>query len=588
MNNLRSTLAIVWRIAIPYFRSEDKVAGRSLLAAVIAIELSLVAIDVLVNQWYNRFYNALQDRNWSTFTWELGVFIVLASVSVALSVYQLYLNQWLQIRWRQWMTRVYLSQWLDRANHYRMQLKGDAADNPDQRIADDVQMFVEKTLSITIGLLSSIVTLASFVVILWGLSEAAPLTIGGQEFAIPGYLVWASLIYAIFGTALTHWIGSPLVNLSFQQQRFEADFRFNLVRVRENSEQIALLRGEHAERGRLMDRFGSVIDNWYSIMSRTKRLTAFTASYSQAAVIFPFILTAPAYFAGKIQLGGMLQTSSAFGSVQKALSFFVSAYRTLADWRAIVARLDGFEMSIESAATLSSEPQTVGVVDHAGDSIELAQLLLKLPNGLPLIAADGFSIKSSERTLLTGPSGAGKSTLFRAIAGVWPFGSGAISVPAHAKLMMLPQRPYFPIGTLQAAIVYPAAPDRFSVEQVKDAVAAVGLPQLADRLDEDAHWNRMLSLGEQQRLGMARALLHGPQYLFLDEATASLDEPSEARLYRVIAERLPQTTVVSIGHRSTLHDFHDRKVELIREGDRFTLRPTTPAAAADAPTGGAE
>ena len=588
MNNLRSTLAIVWRIAIPYFRSEDKVAGRSLLAAVIAIELSLVAIDVLVNQWYNRFYNALQDRNWSTFTWELGVFIVLASVSVALSVYQLYLNQWLQIRWRQWMTRVYLSQWLDRANHYRMQLKGDAADNPDQRIADDVQMFVEKTLSITIGLLSSIVTLASFVVILWGLSEAAPLTIGGQEFAIPGYLVWAALIYAIFGTALTHWIGSPLVNLSFQQQRFEADFRFNLVRVRENSEQIALLRGEHAERGRLMDRFGSVIDNWYSIMSRTKRLTAFTASYSQATVIFPFILTAPAYFAGKIQLGGMLQTSSAFGSVQKALSFFVSAYRTLADWRAIVARLDGFEMSIESAATLSSEPQTVGVVDHAGDSIELAQLLLKLPNGLPLIAADGFSIKSSERTLLTGPSGAGKSTLFRAIAGVWPFGSGAISVPAHAKLMMLPQRPYFPIGTLQAAIVYPAAPDRFSVEQVKDAVAAVGLPQLADRLDEDAHWNRMLSLGEQQRLGMARALLHGPQYLFLDEATASLDEPSEARLYRVIAERLPQTTVVSIGHRSTLHDFHDRKVELIREGDRFTLRPTTPAAAADAPTGGAE
>ncbi|MDU6375109.1 MAG: ABC transporter ATP-binding protein/permease [Bradyrhizobium sp.] len=588
MNNLRSTLAIVWRIAIPYFRSEDKVAGRSLLAAVIAIELSLVAIDVLVNQWYNRFYNALQDRNWSTFTWELGVFIVLASVSVALSVYQLYLNQWLQIRWRQWMTRVYLSQWLDRANHYRMQLKGDAADNPDQRIADDVQMFVEKTLSITIGLLSSIVTLASFVVILWGLSEAAPLTIGGQEFAIPGYLVWAALIYAIFGTALTHWIGSPLVNLSFQQQRFEADLRFNLVRVRENSEQIALLRGEHAERGRLMDRFGSVIDNWYNIMSRTKRLTAFTASYSQAAVIFPFILTAPAYFAGKIQLGGMLQTSSAFGSVQKALSFFVSAYRTLADWRAIVARLDGFEMSIESAATLSSEPQTVGVVDHAGDSIELAQLLLKLPNGLPLIAADGFSIKSSERTLLTGPSGAGKSTLFRAIAGVWPFGSGAISVPAHAKLMMLPQRPYFPIGTLQAAIVYPAAPDSFSVEQVKDAVAAVGLPQLADRLDEDAHWNRMLSLGEQQRLGMARALLHGPQYLFLDEATASLDEPSEARLYRVIAERLPQTTVVSIGHRSTLHDFHDRKVELIREGDRFTLRPTTPAAAADAPTGGAE
>ncbi|MGJ5178787.1 ABC transporter ATP-binding protein/permease [Bradyrhizobium oligotrophicum] len=586
MNNLRSTVAIVWRIAIPYFRSEDKVAGRTLLAAVIAIELARVAIDVLVNQWQNRFYNALQEYNWDSFIWEIGVFVVLATSFIVLSIYQLYLNQWLQIRWRQWMTETYLRRWLSGANHYRMQLKGDAADNPDQRIAEDVKQFIEQTLAITVGLLSSIVTLGSFVVILWGLSEAAPLTLFGLEYQIPGYLVWAALLYAILGTALTHWIGSPLVNLNFEQQRFEADFRFSLVRVRENSEQIAVLRGEGAEQSLLLNRFGSVVGNWYQIMSRTKRLTAFTSSYSQAAVIFPYLLVAPAYFSKKVQLGSLMQTASAFSSVQGALSFFISAYRTLADWRSTVARLDGFEMSIDSAMSLSSEPQTIDVVSHAGDTINLGQLLLKLPNGLPLIAAEDFRIGNGERTLFTGPSGAGKSTLFRAIAGVWPFGSGAISVPAHAKLMMLPQRPYFPIGPLRAAIVYPAAADAYGVEQVKEALVAVGLPQLADRLDEDGHWNRMLSLGEQQRLGIARALLHQPQFLFLDEATASLDEPSEARLYRVIAERLPQTTVVSIGHRSTLHEFHDRKVELIGDGDRFSLRPT--GTTAEAPAGGAE
>jgi putative ATP-binding cassette transporter len=572
VNNIRSTLATVWRIAAPYFRSEDKWAGRGLLAAVIAIELSLVAIDVLLNQWNNRFYNALQEKNWDNFVREIGFFCVLATFYIALAVYQLYLNQWLQIRWRRWLTNHFLGEWLDNANHYRMQLQGDAADNPDQRLSDDVKLFVERTLDIGIGLLSSIVTLASFVVILWGLSAAAPLHIFGNEFAIPGYLVWGALIYAIFGTALTQWIGSPLVNLDFNQQRREADFRFNLVRVRENSEQIALLRGESAERARLTDRFNSVVENWYAIMSRTKRLTAFTASYSQAAVIFPYILVAPAYFADKIQLGGMMQTASAFSSVQKSLSFFVSIYRTLADWRAVVARLDGFEMAIASAAALKTRSGTIDVVASTGsDEIGLRQLLVHLPNGTPLVAADSFSLRAGERALITGPSGSGKSTLFRAIAGIWPFGTGSIAIPPKAKLMMLPQRPYFPVGSLQAAIVYPAEPGAFTADRVRDVVASVGLPQLASRLEEEAHWNRMLSLGEQQRLGLARALLHAPQYLFLDEATASLDEPSEAALYGLLQEKLPATTIVSIGHRSTLKAFHQRNVVLARDGDRFAL-----------------
>jgi len=579
VNNIRSTLAIVWRIAAPYFRSEDKFAGRVLLAAVISIELSLVLIDVLLNQWNNRFYNALQERNWDGFVREIGIFSLLATFYIALSVYQLYLNQWLQIRWRRWMTSTYLGEWLHNANHYRMQLKGDAADNPDQRITDDVKLFVERTLDIGVGLLSSVVTLASFIVILWGLSAASPLTIFGREFTIPGYLVWGALIYAVFGTALTQWIGSPLVNLDFQQQRYEADFRFNLVRVRENSEQIALLQGESAERQRLSERFGRVVDNWYAIMQRTKRLTAFTASYSQAAVIFPYVLVAPAFFADKIQLGGMMQTASAFSSVQRALSFFVTIYRSLAEWRAVVARLDGFEMAIASAATLANRADSIDVVPSPGsDKIDLEQLLVRLPNGTPLVSADGFSIRSKERTLVTGPSGAGKSTLFRAIAGVWPFGSGSIAVPAKATLMMLPQRPYFPVGSLKAAIVYPAEAGAFSSDRVSDVLIAVGLPQLAPRLEEEAHWNRTLSLGEQQRLGLARALLHEPQYLFLDEATASLDEASEAALYHLLEEKLPATTIVSIGHRSTLEAFHQRNVMLVRDGDRFTLQDRSEAA----------
>ena len=571
MNNIRSTLATVWRIAAPYFRSEDKWAGRGLLAAVIAIELTVVFLTVLFNRWNNVFYNALQEHNQAVFTYQIGYFCVLAAFWIGLKVYQLYLNQWLQIRWRRWMTARYLGGWLHEANHYRMQLLGDAADNPDQRIAEDTQRFVEQTLALGIGLLSAVVTLASFIVILWDLSNQAPLHLFGKDIPIPGYLVWGALIYALLGTLLTHLIGRPLVALNFQQQRFEADFRFNLVRTRENAEQIALLRGEPVERMRLLSRFASVVNNWLGIMQRTKKLTAFTATYSQVSVIVPYVLIAPAFFAEKIQLGGMMQTVNAFSSVQDALSFFIASYRTLAEWQAVVARLSGFETATASAATLATS--AIDVESSTGSTaIDLRQLLVKLPNGSPLVSADSFSLRGNERTLVTGPSGSGKSTLFRAIAGIWPFGTGSIAIPAKASLMMLPQRPYLPIGSLQAAIVYPADASAYSSDQVRDALISVGLPKLASRIGEEAHWNRMLSLGEQQRLGLARALLHAPQYLFLDEATASLDEASEAALYRLLEERLPTTTIISIGHRSTLEAFHQRNVVLTRDGDRFALQ----------------
>ena len=580
MRGMFSTLAIIWRLASPYFRSEDKWAGRVLLAAVIAIELSIVGINVLLNSWNNSFYNALQDKNWDAFVYQLGYFCVLATAYIFLAVYQLYLNQWLQIRWRRWLTRAYLEKWLAGSNHYRMQLLGDAADNPDQRIAEDVKQFIDAgatgigILPIGLSLLNATVTLASFAVILWNLSAAAPLHVFGISLDIPGYLLWAALIYAILGTAFTHLVGRALIALNFQQQRYEADFRFNLVRVRENSEQIALLNGERAERDRLLLRFANVVSNWMAIMSRQKKLTFLTAGYSQAAVVFPYIMVSPAYFAGKVQLGGLMQTANAFGQVQGALSVFVNVYRQLAEWRAVVDRLSGFDRSVEVARDAAVTAPVIAVAPADASAVSFKDLSVRLPNGVPLINATDVTIKLGERVLVSGPSGAGKSTLFRALAGVWPFGEGTIAIPKNARIMILPQRPYFPIAPLAAAVAYPALSGQFDAEKVAELISAVGLPALVPRIEEEAHWNRMLSRGEQQRLGIARALLYHPDFLFLDEATASLDEPSETALYQLLDQRLPQATIVSIGHRATLAEFHRRRLAFTRAGDRHVVQET--------------
>jgi vitamin B12/bleomycin/antimicrobial peptide transport system ATP-binding/permease protein len=582
VKRLASTLATIWRLAVPYFRSEDRWRGRLLLGALIAIELSLVAIQVILNEWYNRFYNTLQDRNFSAFVSAILFFCAIAAIYTVLAVYQNYLNLWLQIRWRRWMTQTYLRQWLNTANHYRMQLLGDAADNPDQRIAEDLQLFVQSTLSIGIGLLNACVTLGSFVVILWKLSDAAPVHLFGLPFVIPGYLVWAALLYAVMGTTFTHLIGWPLITLNFRQQRFEADFRFNLVRSRENSEQIASLHGEAAERERHLDRFGRVVSNWIAIMQRQKKLLFFTQSYSQASVIFPYVMVSPAYFSGGMQLGGLMQTGSAFNSVQTALSYFVTTYRTIAEYQAVVARLTGFETAVEAGRAAALTPPVIEVVPRQdAGAIAVEALAVALPNGAALVDADRLAFGPGERVLVTGPSGAGKSTLFRAITGIWPFGSGRVSVPMDAKVMLLPQRPYFPLATLAAAITYPARSGTIEDTRLAEALTAVGLPGLVPQLAEEAHWNRMLSVGEQQRLAIARALLYAPDYLFLDEATSALDEPSEAMLYRLMQERLSATTIVSIGHRSTLGAFHRRRVALVREQSRYQVRDVPLASAAE-------
>ena len=568
-----STLAIVWRIASPYFYSEDRWAGRILLAAVVAIELSIVGLNVLLNSWNNAFYNALQDKDWDAFVYQLAYFCVIATAFILLAVYQLYLNQWLQIRWRRWLTETYLDRWLADANHYRMQLLGDAADNPDQRIAEDVRQFIDAgILPIGLNLLNAVVTLGSFAVILWNLSAAAPLHVFGIKYDIPGYLLWAALVYAVAGTIFTHLVGRALIALNFQQQRYEADFRFNLVRVRENSEQIALLNGERAESDGLLSRFANVVGNWMAIMKRQKKLTFLTAGYRQAAVVFPYIMVSPAYFAGAVQLGGLMQTANAFGQVQDALSVFVNIYRSLAEWRAVIERLAGFDNSIIAAKEATTTPPVIVLAPGEAPAVSISDLVVRLPQGTPLVSASKVSIKLGEQVLVSGPSGSGKSTLFRALAGVWPFGSGTITVPKNARVMILPQRPYFPIAPLATAVAYPAGPESYDKAKIADLISAAGLPALADRIDEEAHWNRMLSLGEQQRLGIARALLSEPDFLFLDEATASLDEPAEAALYQLLQRRLPRATIVSIGHRSTLAAFHQRRLAFSREGDHFVVQ----------------
>jgi putative ATP-binding cassette transporter len=571
---LRSTLATIWRLAHPYFYAEDRFAGRILLVAVLAIELATIGINVLINQWNNDFYNALQDRDWDVFVWQLEYFTMLAVGFVVLKVYQLYLQQWLLIRWREWMTVQYLGRWINNANHYRMQLLGDAADNPDQRIAEDIKSFIDLTLYICIGVLSSVVSFFSFVFILWGLSAQAPLTLFGVNVAIPGYLVWVALVYSIGGTVITHLIGRALIPLNFNQQRFEADFRFNLVRVRENAEQIALLEGEAFERQHLLMRFASVIANWFALMRRQKRLTYFTNGFIQVATVLPYFVASPAYFAKIIPLGGLMQIASTFNNLQSALSFFVDVtYLRFAEWRAVIARLEGFDSTITQGQAAAVAKPAIEIVPRAGDNaIRIEDLLVRLPKGTPLIAADDIVIAAGESVLVTGPSGAGKSTLFRAVAGIWPFGSGTITVPKGAKVMALPQRPYFPIAPLAAAVSYPAQPEAFGLERLAETITAVGLPALAGRLEEEAHWNRMLSPGEQQRLGMARALLAAPDYLLLDEATAALDDAAEAALYRLVTERLRGTTTISIGHRATLNAFHQRNLVLVRDGEKHRLR----------------
>jgi putative ATP-binding cassette transporter len=572
MRRIGSFLHDAWRIAGPYWRSEERWRARLLLGVVVALNLSLVGMTVLLSYWNREFFNALEQKDaeafWALLFWwrqtESGPmpgFVFVAALYILIAVYQLYLRQALQIRWRAWMTRQVLDRWLADRAYYRIALTDPGTDNPDQRVAEDLRMFVDDSLALGLGLMRSVVTLASFILVLWGLS--GPATILGIE--IPGYMVWVALAYAVVGTALAHLVGRALIPLNFHQQRVEADFRYALVRFRDNAEGIALYGGEEDEKRGMLARFQALMENWWRIMVTTKRLTFFTASYSQVAIVFPFVVAAPAYFTGRIPLGGLTQTANAFGEVQGALSWFVDNYRSLTEWRATVKRIAGFLDAIEAARGARAAGAGVHAEAEARPDLALDGVTLALPDGRVLMEGAEARIAPSEAVLVAGPSGSGKSTLFRAIAGIWPFGAGRVRVPAGASVLFLPQRPYLPLGTLRRAVCYPRDAAAFPEALVREALEAAGLGHLAPRLEQEDAWDRRLSGGEQQRVALARALLLKPDWLFLDEATASLDPEAEARFYRLLQERLPGTTLVSIAHRPAVAQYHQRALR-VREG----------------------
>jgi putative ATP-binding cassette transporter len=552
-----AAVALAW----PFWVSKERWRARGLLAAIVSLTLGLVYVNVLFSNWNNRFYDALQLHDFSAFLRELGYFCGLATAFIVIAVYQTYLSQMLEIRWRRWLTDQYLDDWLQGHAHFHLQVSGHKSDNPDQRIADDLRLFVEATLSLSLGLLSSAVTLASFASILWRLSGTLVIPLGTSHVALPGYLLWAGLIYAVVGTWLTHVIGRPLIRLNFQQQQFEANFRFSLVRLRENAEGIALYAGEREETRSLGERFADVVANWWGIMRRQKRLTWFTAGYSQVAIVFPILAAAPRYFSRAVQLGVLMQTAQAFGQVQSALSWFVTAYTQLAQWKATTDRLTTFRTALASArAQAAASEITWRRSAHSG--ISTRELQLALPSGAALLAVPDTEVGAGETLLVTGRTGVGKSTLLRAIAGIWPFGRGTIDTPRREDMLFLPQRPYLPVGPLRSVLTYPQPPSELDDGAVCEAMTACGLAHLAPRLDEAGNWALSLSPGEQQRNAFARALLQRPRWLFLDEATSALDEETETRLYELVKRRLPETAIISIGHRSALAAFHDRSVEL--------------------------
>jgi len=560
----------VWALSAPYFRSDEKWKARGLLAAIVLLNLASVYMLVLLNEWNRVFYDALQNKDQVVFWQQLGRFTYLAFALIVIAVYKFYLTQLLQVRWRAWMTADYLKRWLADHAFYRLELarfsgKPEAtSDNPDQRIQEDINLFTTYTVSLSMGLLNAVVTLVSFVGILWGLSGNFSFTLAGSSYSIPGFMVWMALLYCLAGSLITHFIGRPQIKLNFEQQRYEANFRHHMVRVREYSESIALDKGEQVERSQLDARFSSVLSNYLKLIKKQKNLIWFTSFFGQAAVIFPFIVAAPRFFSGAIQLGELIQISSAFGRVQDALSWFVDNYASLAAWRATTDRLTSFEDNlIATAQQIRAQAATKSIVSTdrptAVGTLTAHDLEIQLPNGQALLERTQLAAAPGDLVLLKGPSGSGKSTLFRAFAGIWPFSKGQTHLPAGA--MFIPQRPYFPDGSLRDALAYPQPASAYSDAALQQALTDALLPDLCSRLDDLDAWSQKLSGGEQQRLAIARVLLKKPQWIFADEATAALDEVAEKTLYEKLQAHIREVKggMVSIAHRPGVAAFHNRQ-----------------------------
>lgn len=554
-----------WGLTREYWRSTERWLAGGLLAAIVALNLGDVYLLVRLNEWNNGFYNALQRYDQKAFFGALGTFSILAGIYILVAVYELYFQQMLEIRWRRWMTEHYLQNWLRKQHYYRMQLQNNGSDNPDQRISEDIRLFVSSTLTLSLGLLKAVVTLISFTAILWNLSGVLTIPLAQGKVAIPGYMVWTAAGYAILGTWLTAKIGRPLVKLNFNQQRYEADFRFSLVRLRENSESVAFYQGESQEESNFTGRFKKTFENFYKLMKRQKRLTWFTSCYGQIAIIFPFLVAAPRFFSRQIQLGGLVQTASAFGKVQDSLSFFVSSYASLAEWKAVLNRLVGFNQQIDSIES-SREQTAFQFIASNEPQFAVSGLKVGLPNGAILFDNFELKLRKGDSLLITGPSGSGKSTLMRTFAGIWPFSEGKVSIPRGEKILFLPQKPYLPLGTLREVLLYPYGTGTAADDRLKEILSQCQLEELIPYLDTVENWSQLLSLGEQQRIAFGRALLHQPQWLFLDEATSALDEPLERTMYGLLQTKLKDLTIVSIGHRQTLLALHQLRLHIDKRG----------------------
>ena len=568
LQHFRAFVVQVTRLTLPYFQSDQKWKARGLLAAIVALNLGAVYMLVQINEWNRVFYDALQNKDQAVFWTQLGRFTYLAFGFIIIAVYRFYLTQLLQMHWRNWMTQHYMGRWLANKAFYQLELtrfaKDDKAppDNPDQRISEDANQFTAYTVSLSMGLLNAVVTLVSFVGILWSLSGDFGFSFRGTSYNIPGFMVWMAVLYCLVGSVITHYIGRPQIALNFKQQRLEADFRHHLIRVREYSESIALDKGEPVERQQLGGRFSDVLANYLTLIRAQKRLIWFTNGFGQAAVVFPFIVAAPRFFSGAIQLGQLMQVSSAFGRVQDSLAWFVDNYSSLAEWRATTDRLTSFEASFEALKSSDSPAATVGSTDQ----LLVDDLQVNLPSGQPLIAAKALQLRPGDSLLIKGPSGSGKSTLFRTLAGIWPWSKSRVQLPADfaTRGMFLPQKPYFPNGPLRNALAYPHSASDYSDADLQQALRDALLPQLTEQLDTPDIWGQKLSGGEQQRLAIARAFLKQPRWLFVDEATSALDEAAEATLYARLLERMKAVdgALVSIAHRPAVAAFHQRQWQL--------------------------
>jgi putative ATP-binding cassette transporter len=565
-----------WRLIWPYFKSEEWKSAWVLLIAVIGLSLGTVYVAVLFNTWYGEFYTALEKKDLTLtpvmigtyeffslnrFFYLMGKFTLLAFLAIIIAVYRIYLQQILEIRWRRWMTYRLIDRWLGNRAYYRLQLKDYGTDNPEQRIEADVASFVGDTLALSLSLLRNVVNLLSFAVVLWGLSGPISFVLRGTEFVVPGYMLWVAIAYAFSGSILTYLIGKPLVPANFDLQRFNANFRFRMTRIRENSESIALYAGERRERDGLGVSFLNIWHNYWRVMILTKRLNWFGSFYDQLAVVFPFLVAAPRYFAGAIEFGVIFQVSNAFGRVQDSLSWFVSVFQSLASWKATTNRLVTFADALENVET-DARDQTLAVEPQDARAVDLKVSDIAIPTGRTLMQDVQIEIPRGDKVLISGPSGSGKTTLFRVLAGLWPFAKGKLRVPKGARVLFLSQKPYLPLGKLREVVAFPSEPGTFTDAQIKDALAEVRLPHLVNRLDEDENWSMSLSVGEQQRVAIARALLNKPDWLFMDEATSALDEENERHVYELVSQRLAQSAVVSIAHRPSVAAYHRRRLAI--------------------------